>query len=200
METADAPFVALLLAANRGSREALGTLFDLARPDLKSFAERSISPDLRTKGSSSDLVQDALLEAQRLIARFQGTTPDQFRAWLRGVLANKIADFQRRYRGTEKRGVGRERAMSDDDNGAVDELGPGSEVAQREEMSLVTAALARLPADYREVIRLRTWDGLPFADVGRLMNRSEDAARMLWGRAIERLREILGGGTSEQPG
>jgi RNA polymerase sigma-70 factor (ECF subfamily) len=193
MENADTPFVALLVAAKGGSREALGSLFDLARPDLRSFAERSVAADLRTKASGSDLVQDTLLEAQRLLARFDGTTPDQFRAWLRGVLANKVADFHRRYRRTEKRGVGRERKLSDD-GGPLEESGPGSEVSQREQESIVTAAVAGLPAEYRDVIRLRTWDGLPFAEVGRLMGRSEDAARMLWGRAIERLREVLGGG------
>ena len=41
------------------------------------------------------------------------------------------------------------------------------------------------------MILLRHEQALSFADVGRLMDRSEEAARKLWVRAIARLREEL---------
>jgi RNA polymerase sigma factor (sigma-70 family) len=50
-------------------------------------------------------------------------------------------------------------------------------------------ALARLPADYRKVIELRFLEERSFEEIGRLTNRSPDAARKLWARAIERLGE-----------
>lgn len=51
--------------------------------------------------------------------------------------------------------------------------------------------LARLPADHPVVIELRYWKGLSFADIGTEMDRSADAVRKLWYRAIERLQAEL---------
>jgi len=55
----------------------------------------------------------------------------------------------------------------------------------------VQAALGQLPSDYARVIELRTFRGLTFEQAGRLLGRSEDAARKMWVRAIERLASEL---------
>ena len=51
--------------------------------------------------------------------------------------------------------------------------------------------MALLPVDYREVIVLRHIEGISFKEVGQRIQRSEGATRMLWLRAIERLRQTL---------
>ena len=51
--------------------------------------------------------------------------------------------------------------------------------------------LARLSADYREVIVLRNLQGLPFAEVAHRMGRSAGAVRVLWVRAVDQLRQHL---------
>jgi RNA polymerase sigma-70 factor (ECF subfamily) len=56
---------------------------------------------------------------------------------------------------------------------------------------LLAAALARLPDDYREVVILRNLEGLSHEEVARRMDRSAGAVRMLWVRALTRLREEL---------
>ena len=52
-------------------------------------------------------------------------------------------------------------------------------------------ALAQLAPDHREVIVLRNLEGLDFQQVAQRMRRSVGAARMLWLRAMDRLRETL---------
>jgi RNA polymerase sigma-70 factor (ECF subfamily) len=52
--------------------------------------------------------------------------------------------------------------------------------------------LARLPADYREVIILRNIEELPFKEVAERMGRGEGAVRMLWMRALTQLRQEFG--------
>jgi len=52
-------------------------------------------------------------------------------------------------------------------------------------------ALARLPADYAEVILLRNVEGLPHQEIARRMGRGIGAVRMLWVRALARLRQEL---------
>ena len=44
---------------------------------------------------------------------------------------------------------------------------------------------------YREVLRLRNMASLPFEEVARQMGRTRGAVRVLWFRAIERLRREL---------
>ena len=44
-----------------------------------------------------------------------------------------------------------------------------------------------LPADYQAVIRLRILEGRRFEDVGKCMDRSAEAARKLFGRALTEL-------------
>ncbi len=61
----------------------------------------------------------------------------------------------------------------------------------REEADRVDAALARLPEDHRRVIELRNREGRPFGEIGDILGRSADAARMLWFRAVERLQREL---------
>lgn len=191
-------FDALLAAARSGDRDAVGKLFDQFRPWLRAVAAQAMAAPVRAKASGSDLVQDAFIEVQKIFARFVGGTPGELRAWLQAVVANKAADLNRHYLGTEMRNAAREQpadAASGDGPGgwlAAAGPGPGSAVIRGEDAARVVAALAGLPPHYQEVIRLRTWDGLPFAEVGRLTGRSEDAARMLWGRALELLGEQLG--------
>jgi RNA polymerase sigma-70 factor (ECF subfamily) len=49
--------------------------------------------------------------------------------------------------------------------------------------------LERLPADYREVIVLRSLEELPYEEVASRMGRSAGAVRVLWVRALARLRD-----------
>lgn len=56
---------------------------------------------------------------------------------------------------------------------------------------MLRAALQRLSEEQRRVIRLRNWDELTFAEIGRRLNRSEEAARKLWTRSVEKLQAEL---------
>ena len=62
---------------------------------------------------------------------------------------------------------------------------------RREHEMLLADALAELPADYRDVIVLRHIEGLPFEEVAQRMERTAGAVRMLWLRALKKLREAL---------
>ena len=62
---------------------------------------------------------------------------------------------------------------------------------QHEHEILLADALAELPADYRDVIVLRHIESLPFEEVAQRMGRTAGAVRMLWLRALKRLRETL---------
>jgi RNA polymerase sigma-70 factor, ECF subfamily len=70
-------------------------------------------------------------------------------------------------------------------------LTPSASASAREEAGAIARAIAGLPADYRRVIELRSRENLRFHEIGRVLDRSPDAVRMLWFRAIESLRREL---------
>jgi RNA polymerase sigma-70 factor, ECF subfamily len=120
------------------------------------------------------------------------------RAWLLRLLLNNVANFSRRYRETNKRQLGCEMSFdanpgSSSPTGRVpaDLPSPGDQAIMNEQDSASQGALARLSDDHRQVLLLRYRDGLAFEDTGVLMQRSANAMRKLWSRALERLHEEM---------
>jgi RNA polymerase sigma-70 factor (ECF subfamily) len=73
-----------------------------------------------------------------------------------------------------------------------------SQAALRQERALALSdALARLPDAYREVLVLRHLEGLAFPDIAERLERSPGAVRVLWTRALKRLREELAGSPAD---
>jgi RNA polymerase sigma-70 factor (ECF subfamily) len=68
---------------------------------------------------------------------------------------------------------------------------PSSGALRREREIQLANALSELPDDYRDIIMLRHIQGLSFEEVAARMDRSSGAVRMLWLRALKRLRELL---------
>ena len=186
----------LLAAARAGSLDALGRSLEAHRRYLLAIAERQLDPDLKSKGGASDLVQETFLEAQRDFARFEGSSPEELRAWLRQVLVHNVGAFTRRFRATSKRAVGREVAFGAGGSSAGIEpglagstLSPSGVAIEHEQALALRRALERLPEEYRRVVVLRFEEGRSFEEIGRLTDRSPDAARKVWSRAMERLRQ-----------
>jgi RNA polymerase sigma-70 factor (ECF subfamily) len=177
-------------------------LLERYRDWLLLLARLQIGRRLQGKLDASDLVQLAMLEAVRAGPQFRGESEAEVLAWLRGILAHVLAHEVRRYAGTQQRDVGREVSLEQELTASSARLGAllaaeqtsPSEAAARREQSVVLAdALARLPADYREVIVLRNLEGLSHEEVAAQMGRGAGAVRMLWVRALARLRQELQG-------
>jgi RNA polymerase sigma-70 factor (ECF subfamily) len=183
-----------LSAARDGSRDALGSAFEACRLYLLSVARHELNEALRAKGGASDLVQETFLEAQRAFDRFQGNSEGELRAWLRQLLHHRAAKFGRRYRTTQKRRLARETALSA--AAGQGELraelpSPSTQLMALEQAQRLRQALERLPDDYRRAITLRYVEQYSFEEIGRLMQRTPNAARLLWLRAIERVKHEL---------
>ncbi len=186
-----------LLPAQNGSSEALGRVLQMCRQYLLLVANRELDLVLQAKIGPSDLVQDTLLEAQRDFGSFHGTTEADVRAWLRRILLNNVANVRERYRSTYKRDIGREvpldRALERSGQAALvdHEPSPSGRALASERRATLERALAQLPENYREALRLRHQENHSFAEIGRHMSRSSEAARKLWSRAVDELRKIL---------
>ncbi len=189
----DRPVEAALIASAASEKsQALGQRLESFRDYLLMIAGREMNAELRAKCGASDMVQQAFCEAVRDREALRGRTPQQLRGWLRGILINTVRDVARSY-GQAKRKIALEAPIEyRDPHGLVDpELTPAARAAAREEAEAVDAALARLTDDHRRVIELRNRECRPFGEIGDILGRSADAARTLWFRAVERLRQEL---------
>lgn len=186
-----------LAAARGGSREALGNALEACRRYLLRVANHRLAPDLRAKGGASDVVQQTFLEAQRDFAQFHGDNEAQLLAWLRQLLLNNMANFERGFRGVGKRLVSLEVPLnaggSSTAGGCLAAASPSpSQVAiENEETKALAAAIERLPTDYRRVIELRHREQYTFEQIALTMGRSTSGARTLWLKAVERLNQEL---------
>jgi RNA polymerase sigma-70 factor (ECF subfamily) len=193
----------LLSEARRLGGEALGRLLVLYRNYLHLVARTQIGLPLRARVSASDLVQETFLEAYRDFGQFRGAGEAELVAWLRRILVHNLGRLVQRQVLAQKRTVRREVALrqqlADLERSAarveaalVSPFSSPSAQAQRRELAAVLAdQLARLPPDSREVIVLRNLEGLPFEEVARHMGRTAGAVRVLWLRALDRLRQLL---------
>ena len=153
------------------------------------------------KGGASDLVQATFLDGDRNFRRFKGDTEAELLAWLRCILLNHLANFDRRYRQTAKRRIACERPLESArhrcEGGEVSVAAatppPSWYAVVREEAEALEQAVARLPLDCGRIIVLVHRENLSFAEASRAMNRSVDAARRLWSRAVELLADELDG-------
>src|SRR5262245_17943826 len=187
-----------LAAARAGSQEALGELLEACRRYLLGIANREFDAGLRAKGNPSDLVQETFLEAQRDFTNFRGSTDAELFTWLRRILLHNLANFIRHYRQTNKRQVGREVHLTPPNSVSpespalpADVPTPSREVMASEETQELHRAIARLPEDYRQVLLLRHLEDRSFEEIAQVMQRSSNAVRLLWGRAVERLQQEL---------
>jgi RNA polymerase sigma-70 factor, ECF subfamily len=189
----------LVSAAQRGDADALGRLLEVFRPYLLKVAEQDLPDALRGKCGGSDLVQETVIEAYRDFAGRKFHGPNDVRAWLKSILKHNLADQVKRYIDSDKRSVERERPLPGEigtdvlKSGIVDQNpSPGTCVVAHEEAAAVDTAVDRLPVDERAVILYRNRDHLGWEEIGLRLDRSGEAARKLWSRAIDRLRRELG--------
>jgi RNA polymerase sigma-70 factor (ECF subfamily) len=168
----------------------LGSMLEALRPYLLAIANAELPQALAGKLGASDLAQWTITQAYHQFADFRGTTSADLAGWMRQILVNHLKSVQRSY-ASEKRNCFRE--QSADDN-LVDQrqLTPSGAALSNEEWNLLNGALAKLPEDYRQAVNLRNVENLSFVEMGQRLNRSEEAARKLWARAIKLLQQELG--------
>jgi RNA polymerase sigma-70 factor (ECF subfamily) len=187
----------LLALARTGRRDSLGALLELYRSHFQALAGVQLHGRLRARVSASDVVQETFLRASEHFDDFRGTTEQELVAWLRVILRRSLLHIVQRQVSARKRTIRKEVALPHRGHGgfasSLEPVSPGSSpsnaLARRELTDHVNERLARLPRPFREVLTLRNLEGLPFREVARRMNRTPGAVRILWLRALEKLRE-----------
>ena len=146
-----------------------------------------VRSQLGNAADAEDVTAQVFMKAYEAYGRYESRyeTPS---AWLFKIARNATLDQHRRA-GRQER-LWREAARQPEP--AAD---PGNLAEERILYRELMDAVAMLPERQREVIGLRH-SGLTFAEVGGLMSCSEDAAKMLYHRALRALRR---GSRADEP-
>jgi RNA polymerase sigma-70 factor (ECF subfamily) len=193
---------ALLQSARRGATEPVGQLLELYRNYLTVLATTQFDRRLRRRVSPSDIVQEAMLAAHRDFEQFNGDCGRQFLAWLRQILINCLHRSIETHLKTKMRDVRCEISIESLsvalDRSTADLAGmladpapsPGAPLRAQERAVAVANQLAHLRPRYREVIIMRNLQGLSFDEIAARVDRNPGAVRMLWLRAMDKLKQI----------
>lgn len=185
-----------LLAARDGSEAALADLLEHFRPLLLTHARNALPELLAGKVAPSSIVQQTCIDALRGIHAMRAETEAQCHVWLLSILEGNVADAKRRYLGAEKRDVARELSLSAGTHPLLakligTEMSPEATALSREEERVIGEALAGLAAHYRQLIEWHHYEHLGFVEMAQRLDKSPDAVRMMYNRAISQLaREI----------
>ncbi|HEY6565797.1 MAG TPA: sigma-70 family RNA polymerase sigma factor [Pirellulaceae bacterium] len=188
-------FGQLLNAARQGDAAAQGTLMHECRDYLLLIANQDLDQELQAKLGASDFVQQTMLAAHEHFPQFRGGSWEELKGWLRQILRNDLNRARRRFLTAERRSAQREHRLNDSQlvqpQLSTDGNTPSTDAVLREESLALKNALAQLPDHYRQVIQMRDWENLSFAEIGRRMSLTDEAARKVWRRAIVKLESAL---------
>ncbi|MBU0604155.1 MAG: sigma-70 family RNA polymerase sigma factor [Gammaproteobacteria bacterium] len=168
------------------------------------FLHNLAAMQLNSRDEADDAVQDTFAAAIDGVAGFSGQVP--VRAWLVGILRNKIVDAIRR-RARYIRLDPADALPSDDAEfddrftadgcwqpGVLHAAGPESSMAYRQLLELVDLCLQKLPANTGRVFLMREFLGLEFTEIASQLELAEGHLRVLLYRARMRLRDCVSRG------
>ncbi len=188
---------ALFDSARAGNGSALGKLLEQYRAPLRQQAQHRVDPRWQARADESDLVQLTLFTATNAFPAFRGESESELQAWLEAILQQHLAAMARLHLQAEKRSVIREAgAPSDDSQGGWQPSAtgptPSGLVMQGEMRTQIEQALAVLPWDQREAVRLRFLHDWSTEQIAEFLDKTERAVAGLIYRGLGRLRSALG--------
>jgi RNA polymerase sigma-70 factor (ECF subfamily) len=187
----------LLAEVRAGDPDAVDRLLALNASFLRQFIELRLDPKLRARVDPSDVMQEAQIEAVARLDAYLEAPPMPFRLWLRQLAHDRLLMIRRRHYKAARRSVAREVPLPDQSSLVLARqlLSSGSSPSQRankrELADRVRTAVSQLASADREVLLMRTFEGLSFEEVGYLLAIEPAAARKRHGRALLRLHALL---------
>ena len=191
-------------AALQGTRQDLDYLLAHLRPRIVLWATTRLSGELAGRVEPDDIAQMVLMSVHRDFPRFQGTSRNEFLAWIFTIGENRIRDTVRLH-GAKKRtpagGEGKGEAALPEGGFHVDEgwhrpLTTPSEAAARDEaLDGMRAAIGELRPKHQAILRMRDLEMRSYEDICEALELdSVGAARTLRCRALIALRAAMKNG------
>ena len=200
----------LLERAAGGDLDAWGALLAEHAERLRRVASFRLNPQLQSRIDAADVLQETFVAATERRAEFVQEPGRPLFLWLRWMVGNTLLELHRHHLDAQMRDPRREESFGGGAGGdasvaTCDALaaqltcgvtGPATAARRGELHARLNDALSRMDAMDREVLALRHYEQLTSAETAQVLGIQERAAAKRYGRALERLRELL----EEMPG
>ena len=164
----------LAVAAKSGDRRAFEALIRREKAGLYAFVRRYVGD----ADDAYDVVQDAFVAAWRSLGRYDSARP--FPVWLRAIALNKCRDHGRRAKV-------RRLIMG----AFANEPKPPAKACDNPDLARLDAAIARLPALYKDPLLLTTAGDLSTAEAAQALHTTAKAVEMRLYRGRRLLANLL---------
>lgn len=172
---------AILTEIAAGKTEQFGLLYDAYFPRIYSY----IFYRTHAKETAEDITSATFFKAISNLHTFSASK-GTFSAWLYRIARNTLYDH---WRSTLRHG-GTEDPLEEHEDVLIGTDNIEHETFDRELIRKINDCAARLPKAQQEIIKLRIWDDLPYADIAKIVGKSEASCKMEFFRAIRKLKEI----------
>jgi len=145
-----------------------------------------MGPSLRAELESRDVLQAVLLKAFQRIGQFEGSRTGSLMAWMARIAENEIrdrVDYQHRHR----RDAARRAPIEEAADLPAPVRSALTQAILNEESRRVERAIESMTAGQRDVILLRQFEELTFPEIAARLDKTEDACRMMFARAMAAL-------------
>jgi RNA polymerase sigma-70 factor (ECF subfamily) len=202
MNASESDIDSLLDRARGGDDSARQQLLGCYRARLRKMIGFHLDRRLAARVDPSDVVQEALMDADRKLDDYLRQRPLPFYPWLRRLALERVIKLHQRHLRTAKRSVRREEpgVLNLPEDSALElaarlldvQSGPSARLVREELRARVRSALDRLSETDREVLVLRHLEELPHREIATVLGITEAAVKTRHVRALERLGELLG--------
>ena len=167
-----------LAAIKTGDTEQFGVLYDAYFQKNYNY----IFYRTHHRETAEDLVSATFLKAVKHLRNFDARKGN-FSAWLYRIARNTLYDHYRAKHETE-------------DLEKVEEefAAPGNiekELLDKQLMSLVTNNFNALSQDQREIITMRVWDELSYAEIAGILGKTEASCKTIFHRGVMKLKDLV---------
>ena len=195
--TPDSEATSALLTAVADGEASFEELFERHRRCIRDLVRLRMDARLRSRVDLSDIVQEAEIDAFRRFEDFMERQPMPFHLWLRKTARERLLMLYRRHIGASIRSVDRELPLPNASSVSLAKqlsanvASPSQEINDRELAAKVRRAVAALPDMDREILLMRNYEDLPYAEIACILEIESATARKRNGRALIRLHQLL---------
>ncbi len=190
--------VELTRSIREGDQRALAELFQRYRKRLERMVRMRLDRRLTSREDANDVLQDAFLDLSNRISGFAENPNLSAYVWIRLAVKDRIIAEHRKHIQAGKRDARREVSLNQtgDSNSSgvglagdleLSETSVGGKVLKIEAEEILQVILDAMDEIDREIILMRTFEGLTNAEAAQALNLSPNGASSRYSRAMARL-------------
>jgi RNA polymerase sigma-70 factor, ECF subfamily len=167
--------LAILAEIRAGDTDKFGALYDAYFQKIYNY----IFYRTRHRETAEDLVGATFLKAVKYLGNFDARKGN-FSAWIYRIARNTLYDHYRSTKGTE--------SLEDSEEEIASPSNVEKEVSDKQLAAIVKGHFKELSKDQQEVITMRIWDGLSYAEISEVLGKSESSCKTIFHRGIAKLK------------